>query len=351
MENLASSLTPAPSPNALTRSRKAAMVVQLLLREGQDLPLSQLPEGAQARLTRELGALNIIDKATLQNVAQEFTDELSDVGLTPPGSVEAALQSLDGRISATTAAQLREEAAALAGSDPWALVIGLPVEKMLPITEAECAEVSAILLSKLPTQKAATLLGQIPGERARRIALAVSRTTNITTDAIERIGKGLAQNYCAAHVPAFTETAESRVGAILNSSPALTRDQILEGLFSQDPTFGEGVRKAIFTFADIPARVAALDVPKVMRDVDPSEAVTAMASARHAGGPLAEATDYLLDNMSSRMADAMREEMELAGTIKTSAGEAAQNAIITVIRASADTGGIVLMDNDDDDDD
>ena len=334
----------------LPQSRKAAMVVQLLLREGGDLPLSQLPEAAQARLTRELGALNIIDKATLNSVAREFARELADVALTAPGSFEAALKSLDGRISAGTVARLREEAAAQAGSDPWNIVLELTPEEMLPITEVESPEICAILLSKLPTPKAATLLGLMPGERARYIAFAMSRTTSIKADAITRIGAGLATNYCGASLPAFTDSAESRIGAILNSTPATTRDQVLDGLLSQDPTFGEGVRKAIFTFADIPARLAVPDVPKVLRDIDQADLVRALASATETGGELAVAAAHLLDNMSTRMAENLREEMGEAGKIKSSDGEKAQTAVVTAIRAAADTGTIVLTVEDEDDD-
>ena len=49
----------APPPTSVSQSRKAAMVVQVLLRDGGDLPLSQLPEEAQAHLTRELGAARV----------------------------------------------------------------------------------------------------------------------------------------------------------------------------------------------------------------------------------------------------------------------------------------------------
>jgi flagellar motor switch protein FliG len=335
--------TPTSLPRTdITRSRKAAMVVQLLLRSGGDLPLSQLPEAAQARLTRELGALNIIDKATLNSVAQEFARELADVALTAPGSFEAALKSLDRRISAATVARLREEAAAQSGSDPWTIVLALPAEEMLPITDAESAEVCAIFLSKLPTSKAAILLGLMPGDRARRIAYAMSKTTNVTSDTIGRIGTGLAQHYCGASLPAFSESAEQRIGAILNSPPASTRDKVLEGLLSQDPTFGESVRKAIFTFADIPARLAIADVPKVLRDIDQTDLVRALASATEMGGLLALAVAHLLDNMSTRMADNLREEMSEAGKIKQSDAEAAQTAVVTAIRAAADAGTITL---------
>jgi flagellar motor switch protein FliG len=301
-----------------------------------------LPEAAQERLTRELGALSIIDKDTLNSVAQEFARELADVALTAPGSFEAALKSLDGRISAATVARLREEAAAQSGSDPWIIVLALTAEEMLPITDAESAEVCAIFLSKLPTSKAAILLGLMPGDRARRIAYAMSKTTNVTSDTIVRIGTGLAQHYCGASLPAFSESAEQRIGAILNSTPASTRDKVLEGLLSQDPTFGESVRKAIFTFADIPARLAIADVPKVLRDIDQTDLVRALASATEMGGLLALAVAHLLDNMSTRMADNLREEMSEAGKIKQSDAEAAQTAVVTAIRAAADAGTITL---------
>lgn len=328
---------------AVSQSRKAAMIVQMLLRQGGDLPLSQMPEDAQMRLTRELATLNVIDKAALASVAREFERELSNVAMTAPGSVEAALKSLEGRISPAAVARLREEAASQTGSDPWAMVLALDVEKMVPITRAESSEVSAVLLSKLPTATAARLLGLIPGDAARRIAYGMSKTVSIRPDAIARIGAGLAQQYCGASLPAFAETAEVRIGTILNSSPAATRDSILEGLISQDPGFGEGVRKAIFTFGDIPARVATVDVPKVIRDVDQGDLVRALASATQAGGGLADAADHILNNMSTRMADSLREEMAEIGPIKKSRAEEAQTAVVTAIRAAADAGTINLI--------
>ena len=294
-------MTAFPATN-LSQSRKAAMVVQILLRDGGDLPLAQLPEDAQARLTKELGALNLIDRATLHSVAEEFARELSDVGLTPPGSIEAALKSLDGRISPATAARLRDEAAGRSGSDPWAMVLNLDVEDMVPITQAESPEVSAILLSKLPTAKAA-----------------------------------------------FSNTAESRIGAILNSTAAAKREEILEGLLADDKVFGEGVRKSIFTFEDIPDRVAEMDVPKIMRDIDPSELVRALASATAAGGALDAAASHLLENRSKRMAENLREEMAEAGTIKQAEAESVQNAVVTAIRDAADAGTITLLDPESDD--
>jgi flagellar motor switch protein FliG len=219
---------------------------------------------------------------------------------------------------------------------------------MIPITENESPEIASVLLPKLPTTKAAELLGLLPREIGRRIAYAMSKTTSIRPDAISRIGMGLAQQYCDASIPASSDSADARVAAILISSTASTRDGVLEGLLSQDPMLGEQVRKAIFTFADITDRVAALDVPGILRDINASDLIRALASATAAGGALEAAVVHMLDNMSTRMANNLREEMNEVGKIKQADAEAAQSAVVTAIRAAADAGTITLVIPEDD---
>ncbi|MGB1209102.1 MAG: FliG C-terminal domain-containing protein, partial [Paracoccaceae bacterium] len=133
----------------------------------------------------------------------------------------------------------------------------------------------------------------------------------------------------------------------LNSTPATTRDQVLDGLLSQDPSFGEGVRKAIFTFADIPERVTPLDVPKLARDVDQAQIVTAMAGA--AEGTEQTAVEFLLSNMSKRMAQTLREEVSDRGQVARKDGEAAQSVIVAAIRDMVASGEITLRKPDEED--
>jgi flagellar motor switch protein FliG len=89
----------------MNRRRKAAMVVQLLLSDGQALPLSRLPEDAQLDLTRELGRLKSIDRDTLTAVAEEFARDIESVGLTAPDGVAGALSLLSAHLSPGAAAR------------------------------------------------------------------------------------------------------------------------------------------------------------------------------------------------------------------------------------------------------
>ena len=330
-------------PATLTRKRKAAMIVQLMLTEGQNISLSRLPEDMQMRITRELGALRIVDKDTLRAVVEEFSRDLESVGLAVPGGVAGALAALSGQISPNAIARLKSEASQGQGADPWTQITDLSPEELIPLMAAESTEVGAVVLSKLPVAKAAELLGKLPGERARRITYAVSQTSTITPDAVARIGKSLATEYCVKVISAFHNPPVQRVGAILNSSIPATRDAVLEGLVTTDAAFAEQVRRAIFTFPDIPARLVPGDVPKVVRGVDQPVLVTALATALALGGTDAMAAEFILKSMSQRMADSLREEIKERGKVKKADGEAAMARVVAVIRERADSGEIALV--------
>ena len=77
-------------------------------------------------------------------------------------------------------------------ADPWERLAGLSADILAPVLEEESVEVGAVMLSKLSTAKAAELLGKLPGDKARRIAYAVSLTGNVAPETVHRIGQALA---------------------------------------------------------------------------------------------------------------------------------------------------------------
>ncbi len=341
---------PAAAPprrrNPLSGRAKAAIVVRLLLSEGADIPLEDLPEELQAALTQTMGSMGLVDRQTLAEVVTEFAAALDGIGLSFPGGIEGALAMLDGRISPQTAARLRREMGKDA-SDPWARLRALPAAELAEMAQAESTEVAAVLLSKLPTEKAAEMLGLLPGPDARRIAFAVSKTAGITPQTVARIGHALAAQLDNRPVPAFDDGPGERVGAILNLSPAATREDVLKALDEADAVFAGSVRKAIFTFAHVPHRISARDVPKIVRAVDQPTLISALAGAT--GAEDAAAAEFLLSNIPGRMADALREEVAETGSVKQQEAEAAMNAVVATIRQLEQEGEIELVPPEEDD--
>jgi flagellar motor switch protein FliG len=335
--------TPAPVARKVNSAEKAAIVVRFLMTEGANVPVDSLPENLQAELTQQMGSLRRIDRTTLIQVVEEFANELEQTGLTFPAGIAGALSEMDGKISANAAAQIRKRTGVRASGDPWERLRTLEPEKLLPLIEDESIEVAAVLLSKIDVKKAAQMLGQMPGERARRITYAISLTNSVTPDAVERIGIALTAQLEDEPVRAFTNPPVDRLGAILNSSRSITRDDLLEGLDSQDQEFATEVRKAIFTFKHIATRVDARDIAAVLRGVDNATLITALAGATVS--PLKGSADFILSNMSSRMADQLRESIQERGTVSDEDGENAMSDVVANARELAQNGEILLIES------
>lgn len=337
------------APRRLNRRAKAAIVVRLLLKDGADIALEDLPDELQAELTTQMGAMRLVDRDTVTAVVEEFADELEAVGLSFRGGMAGALESLDGKISPHTAARLRREAGVRQSGDPWARIVDLPAEKIVPVFEAESVEICAVILSKLKVSKAAEVLSQLPGPVARQITYAMNQTTAVTPEAVDRIGLSIASQLDAEPVSVFENGPVQRVGAILNSTTAAVRDDMLTGLEETDRAFADEVRKAIFTFANIKTRVTPSDLAKVLKEVEQDSLVTAFVAAEPAG--LGEITEYILENMSKRMADQIREEMEEKGKVKTADGEAAMSEVVAAVRRLEAASEIILLSGEPDDED
>ncbi len=327
-------------PGQLTGTQKAAIAVRLLLSDGVRLPLERLPEPLQSALAEEIARMPPVSRATVESVALELAEEVAQIGLSFPDGLGGALSLLDGQLSPATMGHLRIKAGGAAREDPWPQIAALDPLRLARIVTEESTEVAAIVLSKLPVPKAAEVLGQIPGARARRIAYAVSQTGAVGPEALERIGQAIAEDLGEVPSGAFDDGPVERVGAILNFSPAATRDDVLQGLEETDSAFADLVRKAIFTFTHIPTRIDPRDVPKIVRGVDQKALVTALAGATGADGKAAE---FLLANISQRMAATIREEAAQVTKTVAKDVEAAQAAIVAAIRTLESQGELFLV--------
>lgn len=269
---------------------------------------------------------------------------LDNIGLTFPGSVAGALDMVRDHLSDEARDRLADLAEGDGPPDPWRRIAGIDPDRLKPILARESAEVCAILLSKLPVVKAAALLAELPEDRAHVVAHAVALTSSIGEETIARVGLSLFDQLQAQPNQAFASPPADRVGAILNAAAAATRDKVLEGLDTADAGFAGLVRKAIFTFEHIPKRLDPKDVPKVMRALDAETTTVALAAAMEAA-PVA--VEFLLENMSKRMAEQLRDDAESRGKVRGPEGEAAMAELVTAIRDLADSGEIRLIEQED----
>ncbi|MFC3570266.1 FliG C-terminal domain-containing protein [Paracoccus sp. TOH] len=331
---------PAIGGAGLTARQKAAVIVRLVLAEGEDIDLARLPPGLQTDLAQEMALMGVIDRETRNAIVAEFCDRLEAVGLSFPGDIDGTLDLLDGHLSPDTSDRLRRMAALNGAGDPWDRIAAMGPALLAELARTEAVEIAAVMFSKLPVPRAAEVFGLLDPALARRIAYAMSLTGGIEAEALRRIGKALIQAADAVPQPPLQGKAGEKVGAILNFSPSSMRDSVLAGLDDDDAAFAGEVRKTIFTWAHIPHRIDPRDIARVTRETDNAVLLKALAGAK---GEARETVEFLLGGISSRLAESMREEMEALGKISTRDAEEAMDEVVATIRRMEAAGDLFLI--------
>lgn len=329
---------------SLTRQQKAAIVVQMLLRDGASLKLAQLPETLQEQLALQLAALRTIDKATMKSVAQDFVLELETIGLIPHPNVDAALEKVSPHLSPALVERLRNPKEA-EQSGIWERIKAFGDNKLLQILSDESLTVSAIVLSKLPNGQAATLLKKLPGPRARRIALSLARTESVGTATVTSIGQAILRSYADDQLPVFQQSPATRLGKILNLAEPDTRDALLNALVENDPDFASTVRREIFTFGDIPARLSPADVSVVTKELA-AETIAATIAAAKSLSPEAQeakASAFIIANLPKRLAAQLEESAAEMGEITGAEADAVFAKVAAALQTLAETGDITFL--------
>ncbi|MEM7470876.1 MAG: FliG C-terminal domain-containing protein [Pseudomonadota bacterium] len=332
---------------ALAGSQKAAIIVQMVLSQGGSIPLSSLSPNGQARLMRDFVELGRIDKATMENVVADLERDISMVGLSFPASVADALATLESHLNPEVVDNLRGQLGLTAPPSPWPQITTLPVEQLIDLIPYEDTKIAAIVLSKLDAEQASELLDRLPPEQATELAFAIQSTKTVSPELLSQVGQIMVKAVPKEKPSAFSDAPALRVANMLNAASPDRRDELLAQLSEKDAVFAADVRSNIFTFADIATRIKDVDILKVTRDVAQEDLVIALAFAKDSDG---DACEFILNNMSSRMADALREEIAEATDIDKKQGEAALGKVTSAIRTLSDQGEISILPPPSDDD-
>jgi len=339
---VASDMTPARAePRKLTKGQKAAIIVRLILSRDDPGRLKTLETGNMVRLARTMSELAFVDEATTMTVIDEFLAEFESLSMYfRPGLAEAK-KILSPMLNDDAKELLAGPKDIEIPTDPWEDLAELDSPRLIPILIQQTPQIVALTLAKLPSSKSAEILDGLPEGLARGATLAAAQSARLDYNTMREIGRSLANLANAgSDRGALPGDPIERVGNILNFAPGGLRDMLLTHLEAEDPKLVEQMRRVMFTFADIPDRLDVADVPKVVRGMENSVLITALA-----GGQQTEkaTVDFLMNNLSKRLAEQLEEEVAAAGEVRARDAETAMNEVIRAIRDLEATGEVILV--------
>ena len=125
------------------------------------------------------------------------------------------------------------------------------------------------------------------------------------------------------------------VANVMNNLDRTSEKNIFDGLSAYDQELAEEIRKRMFVFEDI-ITMDDRSVQRFVRDCDPRDLVLALKAANE------EVSRKLLSNMSTRMAQNIRDDLEITTNVRMKDVEDAQQRIVDIIRDLEEKNEIVI---------
>lgn len=316
--------------------RRAAIVLLSLDKKSASEVLGRLPREQMERLTLELAKADNVTQNEQDLAINEFREAIGNQIVISKGSLDTANELLLSSLGADDAGAIVDNVRRSMESIPFGFLHKANADDVLNFIADEHTQTIALIMSYLPTNLAADILGELPVDKQLDVVRRVANMEQTTPEIVREIEESLKTRMFAL----LSEDAEFSGGVplvaqILNVADRVTSKGILEGLGGESEGLVEEIERLMFVFDDI-VKLDNKAIQTLLKEVDNGQWAMALKGASD------EIKQKVMGNLSQRAADNLREEMEYLGPVKLSDVEGVQQQIVDTIRRLEDSGEIVL---------
>lgn len=321
---------------SLSGKQKAAI---LLISLGPDIAANiykHLTEEEIEKLTLEISGIKNVDSEKKEEVVEEFHNIALAQDYISQGGIGYAKTILEKALGTEQATMIINRLTSSLQVRPFDFARKADPTQILNFIQDEHPQTIALILSYLDPVQAGQILSELPQEIQAEIAKRIAVMDSTSPEIINEVEQILERKLSATVTQDYTNTGGiEAVVEVLNGVDRSTERTILDSLEIQDPELAEEIKKRMFVFEDI----VTLDnraIQRVIRDCENEDLILALKVSSE------EVREIVFKNMSQRMAESFRDEMEYLGPVRLRDVEEAQSRIVAVIRRLEDAGEIVV---------
>lgn len=320
----------------LTGREKAAI---LLISLGPDVSAQvykHLSEEEIEKLTLEIAGVRRVDSSTKEEVIDQFHQLAMAQDYITQGGIGYAKNILEKALGENQAMEIINRLTSTLQVRPFDFARKADAGQILNFIQNEHPQTIALILSYLEPVQAAQIMSELPQEMQADVAKRIAIMDSTSPEIISEVENILERKLSTTVTQDYTKTGGiETVVEVLNSVDRSTERTILDALEIQDPELAEEIKKRMFVFEDI-VTLDNRSIQRVIRDVENEDLQLALKVANE------EVKEVVFKNMSQRMAEAFKDEMEFMGPVRLRDVEEAQTRIVSVIRRLEESGEIVI---------
>ncbi len=320
----------------LNGKQKAAILLISLGPEVSAEVFKHLREDEIEMLTLEIANMRKIESNDKEKILHEFHQIAVAQEYISQGGIEYAKDILEKALGQQKAIDVINRLTATLQVRPFDFARKTDPNQILNFIQNEHAQTIALVLSYLQPEQSAMILSSLPQERQADVARRIALMDATSPDVITQVERVLEQKLSATFQHDYTSAGgiESIV-QILNGVDRSTERTILDTLEMEYPELADEIKKRMFIFEDI-VKLDNRSIQRIIRDIENSDLQLALKVASE------NVRDAIFRNMSKRMVETFKEEMEYMGPVRLRDVEEAQTKIVAIIRRLEESGEIII---------
>ena len=204
------------------------------------------------------------------------------------------------------------------------------------VLKVEHPQIVAAILVHLEPEHAAAILVQLPEMQRAEVLLRVATLEGIQPAALEDLNEVMFRVLAGGGKVRKPSLGGAKTAAgMINLLGAGVDTQAIDAIRNHDAELANEIADLMFVFDDV-MKLDDKSLQLVMKEIASETLIVALKGA---APPL---RDKFLSNMSSRAAEALREDLEARGPLRLSEVEAQQKEILKALRRLADEGQIMI---------
>ena len=316
--------------------KAAAVIVSLGADKASNLYQFMDPEDVEA-LTLEVARLGMLNSEQTEEVLTEFYQNCMTSKAVTEGGLEYARSVLEKAFGNQTAMALLEKVTKSLKTREFAFLNKADVKSLFSALQNERPQTMALVLSYVDPDKAAGVIEQLEPRRQIKVVEAIATMESASPTAIKTIEAEMERKFSSIITQSNVKVGGiDYVAGIMNNLDRSSEKSIFDGLSAHNADLADEIRKRMFVFEDI-ITMDDRSVQRFVRDCDPKDLVLALKTAN------TDVASKLFTNMSARMAESIRDDLEVTTNVRMKDVEDAQQRIVSVIRDLEERNEIIIM--------
>ncbi|MDX1970157.1 MAG: flagellar motor switch protein FliG, partial [Planctomycetaceae bacterium] len=233
--------------------------------------LSQLPRDQVERLTIEIARVEDVTHDQQNGVLDEFSTQFRDLVPIERGGLSFANELLEQSLGKDNAGQILDNVKQSMNSVPFGFLKKVGADNLLTFISEEHPQTIALIMSHLPAQLAAEVLGGLPSNKQLDVVRRIATMEQTSPEVIADVERSLQSRLMTT----LNQQTEKRGGVpmvaqILNVADRMTNKGILESLEQDDAELVDEIKRLMFTFDDL-MKLDSKAIQTLLKEVDNSQ--------------------------------------------------------------------------------